>query len=134
MRTFLIGRADPRLASMHAACAEALLATEAALRPGERVGVAFDAHARTLDAHGHRAHRLNACGYSLGATYAPNWMDWPMLFAGQDLPAEPGMVFFIHIIVFDAANSLAMTLGRTSIVTASGAEPMSKAGLALVVK
>jgi Xaa-Pro dipeptidase len=38
----------------------------------------FDAHARVLDAAGYAAHRMNATGYSLGATFAPNWMDWPM--------------------------------------------------------
>jgi Xaa-Pro dipeptidase len=132
MRTFLIGRADPRLIGMHAACAEALLAAEAALRPGEPLSAVFEAHARTLDAHGHAAHRLNACGYSLGTTYAPNWMDWPMLYAGQSVLAEPGMVFFIHIIVFDDAQGLAMTLGRTSLVTPAGAEPLSRASIDLV--
>jgi Xaa-Pro dipeptidase len=127
MRTLLIGRADPRLVAMRAASAEALGAAEAALRPGEPLGTVFDAHARVLDAHGHRAHRLNACGYSLGTTFAPNWMDWPMLYAGQDVIAAPGMVFFIHIIVFDDANGLAMTLGRTSLVGERGAEPLSAA-------
>ena len=34
MRTFLIGRADPRLLEMHEACGAALHAAEAALRPG----------------------------------------------------------------------------------------------------
>jgi Xaa-Pro dipeptidase len=128
----LIGRADPRLVTMHAACAEALLAAEAALRPGEPLGAVFDAHARTLDARGLRAHRLNACGYSLGTTYAPNWMDFPMLFAGQAMPARPGMVLFIHIIAFDAANGLAMTLGRTSVVTERDAEQLSAASIELV--
>jgi Xaa-Pro dipeptidase len=132
MRTFLVGRADPRLLAMHAACAEALLAAEAALRPGEPLGAVFDAHARTLDARGMREQRLNACGYSLGTTYAPNWMDFPMLFAGQAMPARPGMVLFIHIIAFDAANGLAMTLGRTSLVTDGGAEPLSAATIDLV--
>jgi Xaa-Pro dipeptidase len=132
MRTFLIGRADPRLVAMHAACTEALHAAEAALRPGERLGAVFDAHARTLDARGHRAHRLNACGYSLGTTFAPNWMDWPMLYAGQTIVAEPGMVFFIHIIVFDAEQGLAMTLGRTSLVGAKAAEPLSAMPVDLV--
>ncbi len=113
MRTFLIGDADPRLADMHAACAEALHAAEAALRPGEPLGGVFDAHARVLDERGLRTQRLNACGYSLGTTFAPNWMDWPMLYAGQAVTAQPGMVFFIHIIVFDAERGLAMTLGRT---------------------
>ncbi len=132
MRTFLIGTADPRLPDMHAACAEALSAAEAALRPGEPLGAVFDAHARVLDARGHRAHRLNACGYSLGTTFAPNWMDWPMLHAGQPVAAQPGMVFFIHIILFDAERGLPMTLGRTSLVTEAGAEPLSRASLDLV--
>jgi Xaa-Pro dipeptidase len=117
---------------MHAACAESLLAAEAALRPGEPLGGVFDAHARTLDARGLRAHRLNACGYSLGTTFAPNWMDWPMLYAGQSVVAQPGMVFFIHIIVFDAERGLAMTLGRTSLVGETAAEVLSQASVDLV--
>jgi Xaa-Pro dipeptidase len=132
MRTLVIGRGDPRLKAMHAACAEGLLAAEAALRPGEPVGTVFDAHARTLDAHGFADRRLNACGYSLGTTFAPNWMDWPMLYAGQTVQAVPGMVFFIHIIVFDAAAGLAMTLGRTSLVTDAASEPLSRASIELM--
>lgn len=134
MRTFIVGAVDPRLVSMHAASRDALLAAEAALRPGEPVGHAFDAHARILDAAGYRAHRLNACGYSLGTTYAPNWMDWPMLYAGQALTAVPGMVFFVHIIVFDAESGLAMTLGRTSLITETGSESLSRGSLDLVRK
>ena len=132
MRTFLVGRADPHLIEMHAACAEALVAAEAALRPGEPVGAAFEAHARVLDGRGMRALRLNACGYSLGTTYAPNWMDWPMLYAGQMLEARPGMVFFVHIITFDAVRGLAMTLGRTSLITQTGAEVLSNGSIALL--
>jgi len=129
MRTLLIGDVDPRLFDMHRAAHEALLAAEAALRPGEPLGAVFDAHAQSLDRAGHRAHRLNACGYSLGATFAPNWMDWPMLYHGNPVEARPGMAFFIHIIIFDASRGLAMTLGRTSLVGASGAEPLSRASL-----
>jgi len=129
MRTLLIGQAAPRLLDMHRAARDALLAAEAALRPGEPLGVVFDAHAATLDRAGHREHRLNACGYSLGTTFAPNWMDWPMLYHGNATEARPGMVFFIHIILFDASRGLAMTLGRTSLVTATGAQPLSRASL-----
>ena len=132
MRTVLIGHADPQHVAMHAVCAEALLAAEAALRPGEPLGAVFTAQARTLDARGHKAHRLHACGYALGTTFAPNWMDWPMLYAGQDILAAPGMVFFIHIILFDAERGFAMTLGRTALVTESGAEPLSAAGIGLL--
>ena len=79
-------------------------------------------------------YRLNACGYSLGATFAPNWMDWPMLYEGNPVVAAPGMVFFLHMIIFDNDAGLAATLGRTSLVTEQGAEPLSRAGLELVVK
>jgi Xaa-Pro dipeptidase len=129
MRTLVIGRVDPRLAEMHKAAVEALEASEAALKPGHSFGDVFDAHARTLDALGHRAHRLNACGYSLGTTFAPNWMDWPMLYRGNPVPVAPGMVIFLHMILFDAERGLAMTLGRTSEVTGAGARVLSRASL-----
>ena len=132
MRTIVIGRLDPRLERMHAACREALLAAEAALRPGEPIAAVFDAHARSMDAHGFGDARLNACGYSLGTTFAPNWMDWPMFYAGQSYVARSGNVFFTHMILFDAEAGLAMTLARTSLVTGAGAEPLSAAPLDLV--
>ena len=129
MRTLAIGRVDPRLAEMHKAAVEALHAAEAALKPGQTFGGVFDAHAGVLDGLGHRAHRLNACGYSLGTTFAPNWMDWPMLYHDNPVPVAPGMVIFLHMIVFDAEQGLAMTLGRTSEVTATGAQVLSRATL-----
>jgi Xaa-Pro dipeptidase len=129
MRTLAIGKPDPRLVDMHKAATESLYAAEAALKPGRPIGEVFDAHARVLDVAGHRAHRLNACGYSLGNTFAPNWMDWPMFYHANPYVAQVGNVFFIHIIIFDDANGLAMSLGRTSEVTARGAAPLSKAAL-----
>jgi len=134
MRTIPIGEVPSRQREMHKAAVESLLAAEAALKPGRPIGEVFDAHARVLDVHGHREHRMNATGYSLGTTFAPNWMDWPMFYHGNPVEAAPGMVFFIHIIVFDAANGLAMTHGRTSEVTESGSRPLSRASLDFVVK
>ncbi len=129
MRTVRIGKPVQRQLDMHAACREALQACEEALKPGELIGKVFDAHARVFDRLGLGAHRLNACGYSLGALFQPNWMDWPMLYTGNPVIAEPGMVFFIHMILMDSDSGLAMTLGRTSLVGERGAEPLSKASL-----
>ena len=134
MRTFIVGKPDTRLVEMHKAAEDALFESEAALKPGRPIGEVFDAHARVLDKAGYGHARLNACGYSLGATFAPNWMDWPMFYTGNPYEAQPGNVFFIHMILFNEANGLAMTLARTSIVTEIGAEPMSRAGLELVVR
>ncbi|MEE8189869.1 MAG: Xaa-Pro peptidase family protein [Kiloniellales bacterium] len=133
MRTIRLGTPPPQQVEMHQVAKDALLAVEQALRPGNTLGQAFDAHARSLDAAGYQAHRLNACGYSLGTTFAPNWMDWPMLYHGNPVQAAPGMVIFVHIIIFNTERGLAMTLGRTSLVTETGAEPLSKAPLDLIV-
>ena len=81
------------------------------------------------DAAGLGAYRLNACGYSLGTTFAPNWMDWPMIYAANPQVLAPGQVYFLHMIIFDDDSGLAMTLGRTSLVTDSGSEVLSKAPL-----
>jgi len=132
MRTLLVGAAPARQLEMHAVACDALQAVEAALVPGRPVGEAFDAHAQVVDAAGYKAHRMNACGYSLGTTFAPNWMDWPMLYHGNPVEAAPGMVFFCHMIIFDSEAGLAMTLGRTSLIGARGAEPLSRASLDLV--
>jgi Xaa-Pro dipeptidase len=98
------------------------------------MGEVFMAHARVFDGHGLGAHRLNACGYSLGAVYAPSWMDWPMLYAGNPARIAPGMVIFLHMILANSETGHAMTLGRTSIVGEGGAEPLSKLPLELVVR
>jgi Xaa-Pro dipeptidase len=134
MRTLLVGEARPRHRAMHEACREALAAAEARLTPGTAMGAVFDAQAAVLDAHGMTAHRFNACGYSLGAVYAPCWMDWPMFFHGNPVLIAPGMVLFLHMILMDSEAGLAMTLGRTSLITERGPEPLSTRPLDLIVR
>ncbi len=134
MRTILIGEVHPEHRSMHAACADAMQASLEALAPGRPVGDVFDAHARVLDEAGYKAHRLNACGYSLGATYTPTWMDWLMFYTGNPVLAEPNMVFFLHMILADSDNNRAMTLGQTVRVTENGSERLSRQPLDLLVR
>ncbi len=132
MRTLPVGRVPDRQREMHEVARDALLAVEEALRPGLTIGEAFDAHTRVLDAAGYQAHRLNACGYSLGTTFSPNWMDWPMLYHGNPVETVPGMVIFVHMIIFDSEKGLAMTLGRTSLIGDKGAEPLSRMPLEFI--
>lgn len=134
MRTICVGEASAGHEAMHAAAQEALLACEAEMRPGRSFGDVFAAHARVMDAHGLSAHKLNACGYSLGARFTPSWMDPPMFY--RDNPAEivPGQVLFAHMILMDSETGTAMTLGRTSLVGETGAEPLSRHSLDLVVR
>jgi Xaa-Pro dipeptidase len=132
MRTLVVGELPAAQREMHEVARAALLAVEEKLQPGNSLGEAFDAHAQTLDAAGYQAHRMNACGYSMGTTFSPNWMDWPMLYHGNPVFLEPGMAFFVHIIIYDSEAGLAMTLGRSSLVTEAGAESLSRAPLDLI--
>ncbi len=134
MRTILVGQPDQRQLAMHYACQEAMLACQEALKPGAVAGDVFDAHARVLDRCGYREMRMNACGYSLGATYAPTWMDWPMFYSGNPVEIKPNMVYFVHIILFDSANGLAMTLGETVTVTEGETRRLSRHNLDLTIK
>ncbi len=134
MRTIPIGHAAKKQVEMHKVAVDALEACKAALRPGRPIGEVFDAHARVLDESGYRAHRMNATGYSLGAVFAPNWMDWPMFFHGNPEPAAPGQVYFIHLIIFDSDSGLAMTSGQTVVVTEKGCDVLSRRSTDLVVR
>ncbi len=132
MRTVIVGNVDPEHRRMQGAAVEAMEACEAALRPGEPVGGVFDAHARVADANGLKEHRLNACGYSLGTTFTPTWMDWPMLYTANPVIAEPDMIFFLHMIFVNSDSGHAITLGHTVRVTGSGSERLSRSPLDLL--
>lgn len=134
MKTIVVGTPRPEHQRMQAAAADALAACEETLRPGQVTGDVFAAHARVLDQAGLSAHRLNACGYSLGARYTPCWMDEFMFYERAETEIEPGMVFFLHMILMDSDSGTAMTLGRTSIVTTAGAEPLGQMPLDLVLR
>lgn len=133
MRTMLTGEVDPRQRDMYQACVQALAACQEALKPGRPMGEVFDAHARVFDGAGYREHRLNACGYSLGGTFPPSWMDWPMFYTGNPVLVEPDMVFFLHMILLDSDHGLAMALGETVRVTEAGCEPLSRSPHDLIV-
>ena len=132
-RTIPVGKADPKHIKMHEACVEALKNCEKKLIPGNKVGEVFDIHAKTFDDLGYNKARMNACGYSLGSTFSPNWMDWPMLYTKNPYVIQPGNIFFMHMILMDSDNQLAMNLGETYLVTENGNERLGKQKLDLVV-
>ena len=132
-RTILLGKTDPKHIKMHEACVQALKNCESKLKSGNKIGEVFDIHAKTFDDLGFNKARMNACGYSLGSTFSPNWMDWPMLYTGNPYVIEPGNVFFMHMILMDSQSNLAMNLGETYLVTENGNERLGKQKLDLVV-
>lgn len=134
MRTVLTGKVSKRHQELFEAARAALLAVEKAMTPGNTFGDVFDAHARTMEAHGLTKHRLNACGYSLGARFAPSWMDMPMFYQANPEPVAPNMTLFAHMIIMDSETGTAMTLGRTYLTTELEPKPLSRHDLDLIVR
>ncbi len=132
MRTIVIGKVSAKHTAMHQVAVEAAHRCHEALVPGAPIGKVFDAYAATCDAHGMHAYRFNATGYSLGAVFAPSWMDWPMLYHNNPVCAAAGMIFFIHIILLDSDSKTAMSLGSTFLVTQNGSKNLSRLGNALI--
>lgn len=135
MRTILIGAATDQQRRMFDATHEALMAMTEAVAAGRAIGEIDEAHRRVFDGRGFCQARMAACGYSLGATYRPNWMDTPpLIYAGNPTPQEPGMVLFLHAILLDAGTNLAMSLGHTVLVTQAGREVLSRLTPEFVVR
>lgn len=131
--TIAIGPVDPRQRAMMAVAIAALDEIVEAARPGRAIGALDDIHRRVLDDAGFATQRFSACGYSLGATFRPTWMDAPpMIYSGNPLQLEPGMTLFVHIMIPDVRTGLAAGVGQTFVVRERGAaERLSALPLAL---
>ncbi len=134
MRTVVIGEPSPRHRELYAACHETIKEIETVLRPGHTFGDVFDTHARIMDERGLTRHRLNACGYSLGARFSPSWMEHQMFHVGNPQEILPGMSLFVHMIIMDSERETAMTLGHTYLTTAEEPKPLSRHPLDLIVR
>ncbi|HLW91370.1 MAG TPA: M24 family metallopeptidase, partial [Roseiarcus sp.] len=134
MRTHVVGAEKPLHRPYHAAARAALIACEAELKAGRTAGDVYAAHTRVFDAHGLSRHRLNACGYSLGAKFTPSWMDPPMFYEGADFVIGENQVYFAHMILMDSDSETAMCLGRTYLIGSAGPTPLNGADLDLKVK
>ncbi|MAS15039.1 MAG: Xaa-Pro dipeptidase [Nitratireductor sp.] len=134
MQTVLTGKVSKRHQELFEAARDALSAVQKTMTPGSTFGDVFDAHARVMETHGLTKHRLNACGYSLGARFSPSWMDPQMFYAGNEEPIAPGMTLFAHMIIMDSDTGSAMCLGRTYLTTEDAPEPLSRYGLDLITR
>ncbi len=134
MRTVIVGEPTPRHLELYDAARAALDDVEAVMRPGHTFGDVFEAHARAFDTRGLQPHRMRACGYSLGARFAPSWMDQPMFHRENPTEIVPNMVLFAHMILADSDTGTAMTLGRTYLTAEAGPEALSRLDLDLVTR
>ncbi|WP_313616549.1 Xaa-Pro peptidase family protein [Agrobacterium sp.] len=132
MRTIVIGTPDFRQKELYSASYENIIAIEEVLRPGKTFGDVFDTHARIMDERGLTRHRLNACGYSVGARFSPSWMEHQMFHAGNTQEILPDMTLFVHMIIMDSDSGTAMTLGQTYLTTTDAPISLSRHKLDLI--
>ncbi len=126
MRTVVIGTPSHRHRELYSACLETLQAIETILMPGHTFGDIFDIHAKIMDERGLARHRLNACGYSLGARFSPSWMEHEMFHMGNPLEIQENMSLFVHMIIMDSDSGAAMTLGQTYLTTSQAPKALSR--------
>ena len=133
MQTLVIGKPRPRHEELAIAARKALVAVQKSMVTGSSFGELYETHAKVMNEAGLSDHVLNACGYSLGARFAPSWMDGPMFYKDNPFLVAPNMVLFAHMIIFDSETETAMTLGRSFITTDASAIPLSRHDLDLIV-
>lgn len=132
LRTVLVGDPTPRHRELYTAAIEGMKAIEQVLRPGHSFGEVFDAHAKVMDDRGLTRHRFNACGYSVGARFAPSWMEHQMFHAGNPQEISANMTLFVHMIIMDSDRETAMTLGHTYLTTDAAPRALSRHPLDLI--
>lgn len=107
---------------MHATSVLALDAVQSILRPGTRVGEIYDSYRNTLEDNGEQDAVLTVCGYTMGATCPPTWMEQPLIFEGNPLVLEENMTFFTHMILNDRNSGLSMAVAEQAIITGDAPE------------
>lgn len=119
--TIAVGTMNLRQHEMMRVAADALDQIRDAARPGAALGTLDDIHRNVLDTAGFATERFAACGYALGCTFKPTWMGVPpMIYTGNPLILEPGMVFFVHIMIPDTRTGVMAGIGQTFAIRESG--------------
>jgi len=134
MRTVLIGEPSPRHLALYAAAREALEILTTAMRPGAVFADLFALYTQIMESHDLTRHRLHGCGYSIGARFAPTWMEDQHFEAESTYQIEPNMSFFAHAMLFDSESSAAMTLGASYLVLEEETQALSRHSLDLIVR
>ena len=140
MRVVRVGQPPPEQIALYQLALDALQACQEACRIGRPIGDIFQAFERTVRNSNYKfggerdLGRPFSIGYSLGATFAPNWMDYPLLYSDNPLPIEENMVFFMHMTLRDDERGFNAVPGETVIVTKTGVERVSKCSLEFVIK
>tara|TARA_Y100000739_G_scaffold220265_1_gene219561 strand:- start:559 stop:1083 length:525 start_codon:yes stop_codon:yes gene_type:complete len=131
--TLVTGKASKAHRTMFEVCHQALQACKETLVAGSTVGDVFESHRQAFIAGGFGESYLNVCGYTMGAMFPPTWMEDPLIREADPQVLEPGMTFFMHMLMVDRSTGHMMALGEQAIVTEGACEPITHALDTLVI-
>jgi len=134
MRTVLIGEPSEHHLVLYEAAREAIETLQQALRPGVIFSDLFNLYTQIMESRNLTRHRLHGCGYSIGARFAPTWMEDQHFEAESDYQVVPNMAFFAHAMLFDSESAAAMTLGASYLVLEGETQSLSRYPLDMIVK
>ncbi len=132
-RDFALGSASARFRHLHDVVREAGDAMMAAIRPGVPAIEPHLAAKRVIARAGFDAGRLHTSGYGLAPGFPPSWGEPLNMFGGTTAVIEEGMVLTIEPPVFLHEERLGARLIDNVIVTATGAELLSRASRDVIV-
>lgn len=135
MRTAVVGEASEEIQRTYDACAEALDATLAAVRPGARSEEVQAACQAVIDKRGYEPNFRKRVGYSIGVGFAPGWGEGHIMDLKHHDTRElhAGMVF--HVVpALRKHREFGVGVSETVAVTETGVEVLADFSRELFVR
>lgn len=132
-RQFAIDRPTTRMREIYDVVRRAQDAAMATIADGVPAIVAHEAAKRVIAEAGLDRYRIHTSGYGLAPGFPPSWGEAVNMFGGTKSVLRAGMVVTIEPPVFIGAEGIGARLIDNVIVTANGAELLSKDSRDLIV-
>ena len=132
-RQFSLGPPTPRHHQLHDVIRRASDACIAAIRDGVKAVVPHEAAKRVIAEAGLDGYRVHTTGYGLAPGFPPSWAEPLHLFGGSRYTLAAGMVVTVEPNVFIGAEGIGVRIADNVLVTATGAEILSRTPRELAV-
>ncbi|MBI2807820.1 MAG: aminopeptidase P family protein [Planctomycetes bacterium] len=132
-RQFSLGTPTPRMRELYAVVRAAADACIGQIRAGVPAVVPHEAARRVIQKAGFDHGRVHTTGYGLAPGFPPTWGEPIHMFGGSTYTLQAGMVMTVEPPVFLGAERLGARIIDNVLVTADGAELLSRFRRDLIV-
>jgi Xaa-Pro dipeptidase len=132
-RQFSIGTPTPRMNELHAIALEAADALIAEIRDGVPALAPHEAAKRVIAREGLDRYRVHTSGYGLSPGFPPSWGEPVNMFGGATYTLRAGMVVSVEPPIFIGEEKLGVRLIDNVLVTATGAELLSRQPRSMII-